>query len=228
MPTIKRAPNEKELEALRKIFLKAETDIINEIGRLRTMGNIDYHAVASLERVQAILKQMETECWKYVPQMIEKQFYVRVPEARRILEPVEKHKTGYANAEALTATQYNIVDNLTINLMGEIVEAEKVVMSTLKNALIGRTENDVYRRIGLELIAKKEVIGSGAQATVNEFVNTLMREGITAFVDKAGRNWSLHTYANMVTRTTSRQAEILAVLTADEEKDLYKIIDFLL
>ena len=155
MPIIKRAPNEKELEALRKIFLKAETDIINEIGRLRTMGNIDYHAVASLERVQAILKQMETECWKYVPQMIEKQFYVRVPEARRILEPVEKHKTGYANAEALTATQYNIVDNLTINLMGEIVEAEKVVMSTLKNALIGRTENDVYRRTGLELIAKK-------------------------------------------------------------------------
>lgn len=220
---IKRAPNAKELEALRKIFLKAETDIINEIGRLRTMGNIDYHAVASLERVQAILKHMETECWKYVPRMIEKQFYVRVPEARRIVEPVEKHKTGYANAEALTATQYNIVDNLIVNLMGEIVEAEKVVVSTLKNALIGRTENDVYRRIGLELIAKKEAIGSGAQATVNEFVNTLMREGITAFVDKAGRNWSLHTYANMVTRTTSRQAEILAVLTADEEHDLYKI-----
>ena len=56
MPIIKRAPNEKELEALRKIFLKAEMDIINEIGRLRTMGNIDYHAVASLEKVQAILK----------------------------------------------------------------------------------------------------------------------------------------------------------------------------
>lgn len=226
MPTIKRAPNEKELEALRKIFLKAETDIINEIGRLRTMGNIDYHAVASLERVQAILKQMETECWKYVPKMIEKQFYVRVPEARRIVEPVEKHLKGYANAEALTATQYNIVDNLIVNLMGEIVEAEKVVMSTLKNALIGRTENDVFRRIGLELIAKKEAIGNGAQATVNEFVNTLMREGITAFVDKAGRNWSLHTYANMVTRTTSRQAEILAVLTADEEQDLYKISSY--
>ena len=90
MPIIKRAPNEKELEALRKIFLKAETDIINEIGRLRTMGNIDYHAVASLERVQAILKQMETECWKYVPRMIEKQFYVRVLEARRISNKGDK------------------------------------------------------------------------------------------------------------------------------------------
>lgn len=187
------------------------------------MGNIDYHAVAALERVQAILKQMETDAWEYVPQMIEKQFYVRVPEARRIIEPVEKHIKGYANAEALTATQYNIIDQLTINLMAEIVESEQVVMSTLKNALIGRTESDVYRRVGLELVAKSETIGRGAAATVNEFVNTLLREGVTAFVDKAGRNWSLHTYANMVCRTTSRQAEVLAVLTADESQDLYQI-----
>lgn len=187
------------------------------------MGNIDYHAVAALERVQAILKQMETDAWEYVPQMIEKQFYVRVPEARRIIEPVEKHIKGYANAEALTATQYNIIDQLTINLMAEIVESENVVMSTLKNALIGRTESDVYRRVGLELVAKSETIGRGAAATVNEFVNTLLREGVTAFVDKAGRNWSLHTYANMVCRTTSRQAEVLAVLTADESQDLYQI-----
>ena len=187
------------------------------------MGNIDYHAVAALNRVQAILKQMETDAWEYVPQMIEKQFYVRVPEARRIIEPVEKHIKGYANAEALTATQYNIIDQLTINLMAEIVESEQVVLSTLKNALIGRTESDVYRRVGLELVAKSETIGRGAAATVNEFVNTLLREGVTAFVDKAGRNWSLHTYANMVCRTTSRQAEVLAVLTADEKQDLYQI-----
>lgn len=42
-------------------------------------------------------------------------------------------------------------------------------------------------------------------------------------MDRAGRNWSLHTYASMATRTASRQAEVLAVLTADPEHDLYKI-----
>ena len=101
MPSLNRAPNEKELEKLISIFLKAETDIINEIGRLRSMGNVDYHAVAALGRVQAILKQMETDAWEYVPRMVEKQFYVRVPEARKILEPTAKHLSGYANAEAL-------------------------------------------------------------------------------------------------------------------------------
>ena len=51
MPTLNRAPNERALQKLIAIFLKAETDIINEIGRLRSQGMVDYHAVAALERV---------------------------------------------------------------------------------------------------------------------------------------------------------------------------------
>ena len=66
MPELKRAPNAEELEKLIALFLKAETDIINEIGRLRSMGNVDYHAVAALERVQRILQSLENDCWDYV------------------------------------------------------------------------------------------------------------------------------------------------------------------
>lgn len=223
MPTLKRAPNYKELEKLRQIFLKAETDIINEISRLRSKGLVDYHAVAALNRVQAILKAMEDDCWEHVPQMIEKQFYVRVPEARKIVESVEKHIAGYANAEALTSAQHSIINQLTTNLMAEITEASQTVMNTLQNAIIGRTENDIYRRVGLEAVSNMQAVGKGVNKTVPEFADTLRREGVTAFTDKAGRNWSLHTYCTMVSRTTSRQAEVLAVLTADPEHDLYKI-----
>lgn len=223
MPTLNRAPNEEELEKLRKLFLKAETDIINEIGRLRSMGLVDYHAVAALERVQAILRKMETDAWEYVPRMIEKMFYVRVPEARKILEPVEKHLAGYQNAAALTGEQYAVIDKLVMNLMGEITDASMTVMATLQSALIGRTEPDVYRRVGLEQVAAQQAAGRGINKSVPAFVDALRREGVTAFVDKAGRHWSLHTYCTMASRTTSRQAEVLAVLTADPEQDLYKI-----
>ena len=150
MPTLSRAPNEKELQKLISIFLKTETDIINEIGRLRSQGNVDYHAVAALERVQAILRKMESDSWEYVPQMIEKMFYVRVPAARRIEgETVEKHRRGYLNAGVgadLTAEQYAIVDRLVSSLMGEITDATITAMATVQSALIGRTTPDVYRR----------------------------------------------------------------------------------
>lgn len=224
MPTLNRAPNEREQQKLIGIFLKAETDIINEIGRLRSMGNVDYHAVAALERVQAILRKMESDSWEYVPRMIERMFYVRVPEARRIEgETPAKHFMGYINAMSLTGEQTAIVDTLVQNLMGEITDAAMTAMATVQSAVIGRTEPDVYRRVGLEQVANMQATGRGANITVPGFVEALRREGITAFVDKAGRNWSLHTYCSMVTRTTSRQAEVMAVLTADPEQDLYQI-----
>lgn len=221
-----RAPNQRELDKLISIYLKAETDIINEIARLRARGLVDYHAVAALERVQAILNQMQTDSWEYVPKMIEKMFYVRVPEARKKLDIPEtpaKHFMGYVNAQNLTSTQTDIVQKLTMNLMADLSDAAAVAMSSLENAILGRRENDVVRRVGLELVTSMEATGKSTAATVPEFVKILQREGVTAFVDKAGRNWSLHTYASMATRTTSRQAEVLAVLTADQEHDLYKI-----
>ena len=224
MPTLNRAPNENELQKLIQIFLKAETDIINEIGRLRSEGLIDYHLTASLERIQAILRKMENDSWTYSRPMVEKMFYVRVPEARRIEgETVEKHRTGYLNASALSGEQYAIVDQLVSSLMGEITDATITAYATVQSALIGRVEPDVYRRIGMEQVAFQQATGRGTYKMLPGFVEALRREGVTAFVDKAGRHWSLHTYCAMVSRTTSRQAEMLAVLTADPEQDLYRI-----
>ena len=224
MPTLRRAPNEKELEKLISVFLKAETDIINEIGRLRSAGNVDYHAVAALERVQAILRNMENDAWTYAPQMVEKMFYVRVPEARRIEgETAHKHLMGYLNAGRLTSEQHAIVDQLVNALMGEITDASITAFATVQSALIGRVEPDVYRRVGLEQVALQQAAGRGTYKTLPGFVETLRREGVTAYTDAAGRNWNLHTYGSMVSRTTSRQAEVMAVLTADPEQDLYRI-----
>lgn len=226
MPALNRKSPTEELQRLLAAFLKAETDIINEIARLRAGGLVDYHAEAALERVQTILRRLEDESWTYAPRMIERQFYVKHPEIRKRLdipETVGKHAAGYVNAAVLTGEQMDIVQRLTMNLMGEIDAAVATVTATLQNALIGRIEPDVFRRAGLEQVLALETTGRGAYKELPKFVEALRREGVTAFIDKAGRHWSLHTYGSMVLRTTSRQAEVLSVLTRDPEQDLYKI-----
>ena len=193
MPSLNRAPNERELQKLISIFLQAETDIINEIGRLRSEGLVDYHAVAALERVQAILRKMENDAWTYLRPMIEKMFYVRVPEARRIEgETAEKHRRGYLNASVLSGEQHAIVDQLVSSLMGEITDASITALANVQSALIGRVEPDVYRRVGLEQVALQQATGRGAYKILPEFVRALRREGVTAFVDKAGRLSLIH------------------------------------
>ena len=223
MPTLSWASSEAELEKLIQIYLKAETDIINEIGRLRSQGLVDYHAVAALERVQAILRKMENDAWEYVPKMIEREFYVNHPEARRFYESVKKHAAGYENALVLTVAEQDVVERLVTALMGEITDAAMTAMATLQDALIGRVEPDIYRRVGLEQVAAQAATGRGVNKAVPAFVEALRREGVTAFVDKAGRRWSLHTYCTMVSRTTRRQAQVLSVLERNPSQDLYKI-----
>lgn len=207
-----------------EIYLRAETAIINEIGRLRSSGLTDYSAVAALERVQAILRKMEADSWEWAPKAIEKMFYVRVPEARKMEGmTAAQNLMAYQKAAALTGEQHAIVDQLVASLMGEITDASITALATVQSALIGRVEPDVYRRVGMEQVALQQARGAGTYKMLPGFVEALRREGVTAFVDKAGRHWSLHTYCSMVSRTTSRQAEVLAVLTADPEQDLYRI-----
>ncbi len=226
MPTLTPGPAGRELQKLIEIFLRAETAIINEIGRLRSRGLADYHVEAALERVQAILRRLENDCWTYVPRMIETQFYVHHPEARKpmeVPEAPEKRLLGYQNARALTGEQMGIVQMLTMNLMGQISEANLTAMNSLENILLGRPEDDVFRRTGLEQSAAMQAAGRGVYKALPDFAASLRRDGVTAFIDKAGRHWSLHTYGSMVLRTTSRQAEALSVLTQNPEHDLYQI-----
>ena len=226
MPALNRVMAGRELRRMIQLYLKAETGIINEIGRLRSLGLVDYHAEAALARVQAILGRLEREGWEYVPKMIEHNFYVHHPEARKPSarsETAEKHERGYLNAEALTGEQTDVVNRLVMNLMGQLAEAHATAYASLSAALIGRVEPDIFRRVGLEQTGLAQAMGRGPFRATPDFVEALRREGVTAFVDKAGRHWSLHTYASMVLRTTSRQAEVLSVLTQDPEWDLFKI-----
>lgn len=213
------------LAKLIALYLQAEVDIINELVRLRQQGLVDYHAEAALRRIQGILTKMQSESFVYIPQMIEREFYVHHPEARNIPEKAAKHEAGYYNA--LSIGQAAIIEQLAGNAQAEVWQAGRTVQQTLQhtleNVLVGRREPDAFAEIGRAVTAYNQVRGLNSLQTVGDFVAVLQQQGITAFVDKAGRRWSLHTYCSMVMRTTRRQAEIAAVLTVDPEQDLYKI-----
>ncbi len=216
------------LKALLALYLRAETDIVNELARLRAQGLADYHAEAALERVQGILQKMQNESFVYIPQMVEREFYVHNPEARRFAETVEKHISAYNNALSLGSMA--LAEQLSADLAAKVLQASSTVQQTLTNTLIGhslcwtgRREPDMLAAVVRQGVAYNQVMGLNSLQNIEDLIITLQQQGITAFVDKAGRRWSLHAYLSMATRTTRRQAEIIAVLTADPAQDLYKI-----
>lgn len=215
----------RELEHLRKVYLRAEIAIINEIARLRSQGLIDYHAVMALDRVQKILLSMQDETWKYAPRMIERYFYVNHPAAyTRAPKTVTEHLRGYEAAMRLTSTEQDACARLVFALIADLESSSTKIMADLSDVLLGRKYGDVFRREGLEASIKLAAGGTNFQGTKAEFIDALRRDGVTAFVDKAGRQWSLHAYTDMVLRTTVKQASTIAVITKDPAQDLFYIV----
>ena len=210
---IKPPENRDSIIFLRRLFLRTEQELIHEITRKRKAGFVDYAEVASLERVQRILQSMVDDSWKYVPEMIENIFYHS-----------EKDFSGYRNARALTTTQTAIVQQLSNNLLGEIMEASETAYKSVQTFYaVGRLESDPFRQAALKQVLNQQVSGNGWATSSAKMAQEIQNKGIPAFVDKSGRRWSLQSYANMAVRTTARQAEVSAMLTMDEH-DLWQIV----
>lgn len=196
---------------LRTLYLRTERLIIDEITRKRAAGYVDYAEYAALERVQKILSNMVDESFDYVPEMIEK------------IVQNAKDAAGYSNAEALSAAQIDVVQTLSNNLLGEIMDASETAFKTVQGFYtIARLEADPYRTTGLVSVIQQEAAGTGWTKASASMAQALKNQGITAFIDKAGRKWTLSDYCNMATRTTARQAEVASILTADDW-DLWQI-----
>lgn len=85
------------------------------------------------------------------------------------------------------------------------------------NHFFGRHWNDAARRIGLETVEGKLMEELTVKQASRQMVRHMQEQGWTAFIDKGGRAWRLDTYANLVARTTTREATNTATLEAGRE-----------
>lgn len=89
---------------------------------------------------------------------------------------------------------------------------------------IGRRVDDPWRRVALDTVGEGLVTLDTRRQMTAAMHERLIREGVadalTGFVDASGRRWPLDTYAEMVSRTTTREAASRATVTRLEEVGL--------
>lgn len=118
-----------------------------------------------------------------------------------------------------------IMDELEIpmNLKMQVLAANNLLNNASFQVL--RNANDAYQQIMANattgLLAGTDTRIQATQKMLNEFAS----KGITTFVDKAGRNWSLASYAEMCTRTVTAHAALQGHIDRQLEvgEDLVKV-----
>lgn len=71
--------------------------------------------------------------------------------------------------------------------------------------VVGRRINDIYRSVTLESI-KSNIAGYDSLSKIAQNMrDNLAKQGITGFVDKAGKEWNMTSYTDMVARTSTME-----------------------
>ena len=90
---------------------------------------------------------------------------------------------------------------------------------------VGLTVNDIFRSVSTRSLAESMISGETPRQAAKRIVSGLTKNGVEAFTDKAGRNWSLESYSRMVVRTTSREANTQGVINrlVERGRDLVEV-----
>lgn len=121
---------------------------------------------------------------------------------------IEAYKYGVNNVDAAKGLHKTVLDELDIpmNLKMQVLAANNLLDNASFQVL--RKANDAYKDVMAHattgLLAGTDTRIQASQKMLNEFAS----KGITTFVDKAGRNWDLSSYAEMAVRTVSAHAAL--------------------
>ncbi|MFF9337734.1 phage minor capsid protein, partial [Streptomyces albogriseolus] len=117
------------------------------------------------------------------------------------------HRAAVAELGALSDRARRLVDDVTPNAQAvDRLAAETVDLLAETHRSILRAVDDGYRAVVAEVTATP-LLGTGTrrQAT-QDAMNRFADRGITSFRDRAGRHWSMTSYAEMAVRTSVGRA----------------------
>ena len=138
---------------------------------------------------------------------------------------IDSYKKGFADVDGQKGTHSTILDEIDIpmNLKMQVLETNKLLDNATFQVL--RKANDAYQEVMAHsttgLLAGVDTRIQASQKMLNEFAS----KGITSFVDKAGRNWDLSSYAEMCARTVGSHAALQGHIDRQVEvgEDLVKV-----
>lgn len=138
---------------------------------------------------------------------------------------IDAYKQGFAGVGGQKGTHGTILDEIDIpmNLKMQVLATNKLLDNATFQVL--RKANDAYQEVMAHsttgLLAGVDTRIQASQKMLNEFAS----KGITSFVDKAGRNWDLSSYAEMCARTVGSHAALQGHIDRQVEvgEDLVKV-----
>jgi hypothetical protein len=196
-----------EVDSLAALYRNAAGDMLDVLADAASFASQRARAAALIHQYQTVLADLNEEAAAWIE--------LNVPRAYGAgLEFVDGCVADYRRAginlrevagRVSGQTESAVFAQVHREAVRAITDAMLDVMSKAA-AQIGRRVDDAFRREGMVAVAQGIVEGRARVEVSRALERRLLELGRPDFVDKLGRHWSLDRYAEMVARTTTREA----------------------
>ncbi len=188
-----------EIESLAALYRDAAAEMIQVLGDASATLFARQRAIAHLRQYQTILAELHDEAAAWIEMNIPRAYQIGLEFADEGARNIRKAGIN------LGRRQREVFSQVHREAAQAIVE-ELLRTTDFALAQIGRRVNDVFRRVGVEEVARGIAEGKTRIEVSRQIRERLLREGRPYFADALGRQWDLDRYAEMVARTTTREA----------------------
>lgn len=180
---------EQEIRRLMLFYATAENEILTEINKGLAKGNNVRYLQTMRANVGVVLDDLLDGSREWCEQAIPRIYVEGMRNADRAFR--DRLAVGLVHQQAA-----HILAENTFARFEDVAQ------------LVGRRTNDIYRALSLDAVRGSTMGYKTWKQTARKLRDDLLERGITGFVDKAGRQWNLNTYAEMVARTSTMEAHI--------------------
>jgi hypothetical protein len=193
---------EQYAELMRQTYADAETRMLETVAKRLARG-IEYEGWAELKlaEVQALNREIKAQV---------KSLGGNFENLGKAVEGAYQSGSAQAIGELGTTQIANIAADVTAldryrirTLIGAATDSLRAT-----HLRILRTAQDAYRTIVTEAAAQVVTGTASKWPAVQAGLNRFADQGITGFVDSAGKRWSLQSYTEMAVRTATTQASV--------------------
>jgi len=190
---------EGEVESLAALYRNAAANMLEVLADASANMLSRQRAVAHLRQYQVILANLRDEAAAWIELNVPRSYSIGLQFADLGIRNVRRAGINLRRREREVFSQVHR------EAVAAIVE-EMLRTTDLALAQMGRRVDDLFRRIGIEEVAKGVVEGKARIEVSRQIKERMLREGRPVFLDRRGRAWDLDRYSEMVARTTTREA----------------------
>lgn len=180
-----------------RVYQQARKNLLAIIFKSETSGSIASYQRALLRQVEEELSNLDITCRKWTQETLEGFYMEGVDNVDTYLKEHDLPITG-SFAKLHTEAINSIVENTLYDL-------------SIANKHVGRKIRDDIRDICLDVIGQKIATGKSVNQAKNMLMDRLLSDGIAYIKDgqkqiRLTKTWQLDKYAEMVARSTTREA----------------------